>query len=86
VCHGGLTPNGDAEAKRFADASAGTDLNLSTAEIAAFRALPERTNAAVEAELRKVLLARYQVYRASGLAGSSPTTAAAASRPIRPTT
>ena len=67
-----LTPNGDAEAKRFADASAGTDLNLSTAEIAAFRALPERTNAAVEAELREVLLARYQVYRARGLAGIAP--------------
>jgi hypothetical protein len=67
-----LTPNGDAEARRFAEASPGTDLNLSTEEIAAFRALPERTTAAVEAELRRMLLARYQAYRARGLAGIQP--------------
>jgi hypothetical protein len=67
-----LTPDADASAKRFADASAGTELNLSSAEIAAFRALPEKTTAAVEAELRKVLLARYQAYHAKGLAGIAP--------------
>ncbi len=67
-----LTPGGDAEARRFADARGGTDLNLSSAEIAAFRALPARTTAAVEAELRNQLLARYQAYRARGLAGIAP--------------
>lgn len=67
-----LRPNGDKEARRFADAKAGDDLNLSSAEIAAFRALPEKTTAAVEAELRTLLLARFQAYRASGLAGIAP--------------
>jgi len=67
-----LKPDADAAAKRYADASPGTDLNLSAAEIAEFRALPDKTTAAVEEELRKVLLARYQAYRAQGLAGIAP--------------
>jgi len=67
-----LQPKGDAEARRFADAKGGDDLNLSSAEIAAFRALPDKSKAAVEAELRKMLLARYQAYRANGLAGIAP--------------
>jgi len=67
-----LEPNGDAEAARFANAKAGDDLNLSSAEIAAFRALPEKAKAAVEEELRKMLLARFQAYRTRGLAGITP--------------
>ena len=67
-----LAPNGDKEAQRFAAAKAGDDLNLSSAEIAAFRALPEKTTAAVEAELRKLLLARFQAYHTQGLAGIAP--------------
>jgi len=67
-----LAPSGDQEARRFADAKAGDDLNLSSAEIAAFRALPEKTTVAVEAQLRALLLARFQAYRASGLAGIAP--------------
>src|SRR5262245_27671190 len=66
-----LTP-GDAEARRFANAQPGDDLNLSSAEIAALRALPEKSTAAVEAELRKLLLARYRAYRAAGLKGIAP--------------
>ena len=67
-----LEPNGDAEAQRYADAKAGHELNLSSAEIAAYRALPDKSKAAVEAELRKQLLARYQAYRSQGLAGIAP--------------
>jgi hypothetical protein len=64
-----LAPGGDAEARRFAAASAGSDLNLSSAEIAALR---EPSGAAVEAELRRLLLGRFQAYRAGGLAGIAP--------------
>jgi hypothetical protein len=67
-----LQPNGDAEAKRFAEATPGDELNLSSEEIAAFRALPDKSKAAVEAQLRKMLLARVQAYRANGLAGIAP--------------
>lgn len=60
---------GDAEARRFADARPGTDLNLSAAESAALRALPDKGTAAVEAAVRDLLLDRYRAYRARGLAG-----------------
>jgi len=44
-----LRSNGDAEAERFADATPGDELNLSSEEIAAFRALPGKSKAAVKA-------------------------------------
>jgi hypothetical protein len=66
-----LRPGGD-EARHFVDVTPGLDLNLSSAETAAFAALEEGDTAAVEAELRKQFLARYQAYRAKGLAGIAP--------------
>ena len=62
----------DDEAQALTSAKAGEDLNLSTAEIAAFRALAGRPTAAVQDQLRRMLLARYQAYRASGLSGIAP--------------
>ena len=60
----------------FLRASPGNDLNLDTAEIEAFRALREGADAsrakAVERQLRKVLLARYQAYRDGGLDAVAP--------------
>ena len=66
-----LTITGD-EAKALTGAQAGEALNLSTAEIAAFKALAGGTTQAVQQQLRRMLLARYQAYRASGLAGIAP--------------
>jgi hypothetical protein len=63
-----LTLTGD-EAKALAGAKAGDKLNLSASEIAAFRAIPGGAGQAVQEQLRRMLLARYQAYRASGLAG-----------------
>ncbi|MBW2542780.1 MAG: hypothetical protein JRF15_11870 [Deltaproteobacteria bacterium] len=59
------------QAKTFLAAGPGEDLNLSTAEIGAFRALAKQgaDEQAVEDQLRKLLLARFQTYRASGLDG-----------------
>src|SRR5262249_13660372 len=50
-------------------AKPGSSLNLSTKEIAAFRALPAGDQEAVQRQLQKMLLDRYQAYRTSGLAG-----------------
>jgi len=63
-----LSITGD-EAKALTGAQAGEALNLSTAEIAAFKALAGGTTQAVQEQLRRMLLARYQAYRASGLSG-----------------
>ena len=69
-----LVPGGRALAKTYLDASAGDKLNLATDEIAAFHALQGESDAtqAVEQQLRKLLLARYQSYRSSGLDGIPP--------------
>jgi hypothetical protein len=65
-----LQPDSANRVKRYVSAKGGDDLNLSTEEIAAFNELGAGAAApAVEAELRKALLARYQAYRAKGLAG-----------------
>jgi len=56
------------EARALSAAKAGDALNLSAGEIAAFSGAGDRPDAILEA-LRKMLLARYQAYRASGLAG-----------------
>ncbi len=67
-----LTPDGEEETRRFARFAPGTDLNLSSKEIAAFAALPQKTTRDVETELRTVLLERYRAYRSKGLAGIAP--------------
>lgn len=68
-----LQPGGDKETKRYLDAAPGDTLNLSTSEIAAFQALKgSGGQPQVEAELRRMLLARYQAYRTKGLAGIAP--------------
>jgi hypothetical protein len=67
-----LTPHGAAETERYLAAVPGQTLNLSTAEIAAFRALGAARQADVEAQLRRLLLARYQAYRTQGLDGGAP--------------
>lgn len=66
-----LVPGGAEVAKSYVKASAGDTLNLSTDEIAAFNALQGQADAtqAVERQLHRMLLARYQAYRASGLGG-----------------
>jgi hypothetical protein len=56
-------------AKLYADAEADSALNLSTGEIAAFKALRDRTPQAVQKQLQAMLLARVQSYRSSGLGG-----------------
>jgi len=60
------------EAKALASAKAGDALNLSASEITAFKALAGGPAPAVQEQLRRMLLARYQAYRASGLAGIAP--------------
>lgn len=68
-----LAPNGADEAKRWLDAAPGDTVNLSDAEIAAFRALPRTASQAdVEVQIRRMLLARLQAYRQRGLAGIAP--------------
>ena len=67
-----LTPDGDAEARRFVGATGSTDINRSSEEIAAFHALHDKPRAAVEDELKQRLLARYRAYRSQGLAGIAP--------------
>jgi len=68
-----LAPDTDSRVKRYLSAKGGDDLNLSTDEIAAFDALGTSAAASdVESQLRRSLLARYQAYRAKGLAGIAP--------------
>jgi hypothetical protein len=67
----GLTIGSDA-ARQVVRAQAGQAMNLATSEIAAFTALSSSGPSAVGEQLRKMLLARYQAYRAAGLAGIPP--------------
>jgi hypothetical protein len=70
-----LQPGGAKETQRYLDAAPGDTLNLSATEIAAFQALKRSGSAGqpqVEEALRRMLLARYQAYRAQGLAGIAP--------------
>jgi len=60
------------EASTLSNAQPGEALNLSTGEIAAFQALRGRAPAAVQQQLQRMLLARYQAYRGAGLAGIAP--------------
>lgn len=59
-------------AQALASAKAGEDLNLSPSEISGFNALQGGTTQAIQQQLHKMLLARYQAYRASGLEGITP--------------
>lgn len=65
--------NAAKQAKSFLTAEPGEDLNLSKAEIDGFKALAEKGGdaAAVEDQLRKLLLARFQSYHSKGLTGIS---------------
>ncbi len=59
-------------ALQFAGASAGSELNLSTAEIAAFAANGQGNFSAAGRQLQAMLVARFQAYKASGLGGIAP--------------
>jgi len=63
--------NAKKQAKPFLSAEPGEDLNLSTAEIGTFEALNKQGGdaKAVEGQLRKLLLARFQAYHSQGLDG-----------------
>ncbi len=73
-----LQPNPEKEAQRYLDAQPGEELNLEAKEIAAFQALKSAGAKnpvpvkEVEQLVRQELLARYQAYRAKGLAGIAP--------------
>lgn len=60
------------EAQALSSASHPVRTNLSAAEQDAFKTLSGGTVRAVEEQLRKTLLARYQSYRAAGLGGIAP--------------
>jgi hypothetical protein len=62
----------DATARALANARPGFALNLSAGEIAAFNALRGAPTAAVQQQLRHMLLERYRAYRAAGLGGIAP--------------
>jgi hypothetical protein len=68
-----LKPDAEDRAKRYGSAKGGSDLNLSTDEIASFSKLGSSAAVAdVEAQVRRALLARYQAYHAKGLDGIAP--------------
>ncbi len=65
-----LMPNAAERAQRYLTAEPGSQLNLSTDELAELDVLGDTaTVPAVEAQLRQALLKRYNAYRAQGLAG-----------------
>jgi hypothetical protein len=59
-------------AQALTGAKAGESLNLSASEISAFAILRGDTTHSVQQQLYRMLLARYQAYRASGLGGIAP--------------
>ncbi|MEW5739919.1 MAG: hypothetical protein AB1938_13385 [Myxococcota bacterium] len=65
-----LQPDAEKRVKKYQAAKGGDALNLSTEEIAAFQKASDA--AAVEAQVKAALLARYQAYRAKGLDGIAP--------------
>jgi hypothetical protein len=68
-----LQPGEQARVQAYLNAEPGSDLNLSSEEIAAFDQLGSgASTAAVEQTLRTLLLARLQAYQAKGLAGAAP--------------
>ena len=70
-----LEPDGSAEADRYLAAGPGETLNLSGDEIQAFKGLAaagDGSKPEVEAQLKRLLLARYQAYLQRGLGGLAP--------------
>jgi len=69
-----LEPDGEAEANRYLAASPGETLNLSGDEMQAFKALAAADDGPmkVEAQLKRLLLGRYQAYLQRGLGGMAP--------------
>jgi hypothetical protein len=68
-----LQPDAAQRARRYVTATPDSDLNLSEAELSAFRGLGSAApTAAVEAQVRSALLERYRAYRDKGLDGISP--------------
>jgi hypothetical protein len=65
---------GQSAAKAYKNATPGSDLNLSAAEIAEFQKLKKSgaSHADVEMQFRKVLYERYLAYREHGLQGIEP--------------
>jgi hypothetical protein len=68
---GKLTLTADEARALMKNAKPGDGLNLSASEIAAFKKVADGAPA-VQEQLRRMLLARYQAYRASGLEGIAP--------------
>jgi hypothetical protein len=60
------------EQRALASAKAGDTINLNASEIAALVAARSSGPEVVQQQLHKMLLARYQAYRTSGLAGIAP--------------
>jgi hypothetical protein len=74
-----LSPHGQEEARHYLGARGGDTLNLAASEIAEFNALAtagKSAPAAVEAQLRQLLLSRYRDYKTQGLVGIAPYTRA----------
>ena len=69
----GLDASETSEARVFANASPGSKLNLSIAEIAFFQDVQPMPDS-VNPQLRAMLKARYEAYRQKGLAGIAPYT------------
>lgn len=70
-----LEPGGEKEAQRYLNAAPGDTLNLSLPEIASLaklKAAGDRGQPQVENAVRRLLLGRYQAYRARGLASIAP--------------
>ena len=62
----------DEEARALSSAAPADAVNASAAELAGLRALRGQPTKAVEEQLHRMLLARYQAYRSSGLGGIVP--------------
>ncbi len=62
----------DDEARAFVAAEAGESVNRSLEEHALFKAMRNEATPAIQREIQRMLLARYQAYRASGLSGIAP--------------
>lgn len=72
-----LQPDAQKRAQAYTSAKPGSDLNLSSEEIAGFNKLGSgATTAVVEQAVRSALLARLQAYQSKGLAGIAPYAAA----------
>ena len=62
----------DDEARRFVTAEAGESVNRSPEEHALFKTMRNEATPAIQREIQRMLLARYEAYRASGLSGIAP--------------